>query len=219
MSAPPQRRGAAEDPGEGGSAATGAELSALRRYRAAARQRRASGNDLRRGTMRRSTIVRTGSGPDARDPQPLVAVLRRLTDERGWTTDMAVWALSNRWAEIVGPQVAVHVVVERFEPEPPDDPGSEPEGSRGGAGRGTRSPAAGPQQQALLGGAAPQPAPTGGLLTLRADSPAWREQIVWNLAALQRRLDEELGHGVVGRIVVLGPEPPRRAYGRRRVTR
>lgn len=216
MTAPPEQHGETDPPADRRpDDGAGAELSALRRYRAAARQRRASGDQFRRSGLRRSAIMRTGSGPDSRDPQPLASVLRRLTDERGWTRDFAVWSLTNRWPEIVGPQVAVHVVVERFEEEPAtgpaDSPGNRPQ---------HEATAGAPQQQELLAGPeATEPAHSGGALTLRADSPAWREQIVWNLAALQRRLDEELGRGTVGRIIVLGPEPPRRTYGRRRVTR
>lgn len=60
------------------------------------------------------------------------------------------------------------------------------------------------------------PQRSGGLLTLQADSNAWQQQLIWNLPHLQRRLDTELGRGVVGKIVVLGPSRRSRRWGPRR---
>lgn len=198
----------------------GAEAEALARYRAASRRRRtsAAGPDRRRAVRTGRTATPSGPGPDARDPQRLGDVWRALADGRGWTNEVAVWSLANRWEAIVGPQVAAHVAVVSFDPRPatasdPADRASAHPGPAAGRGR----------QQALL--PTPEPAPaqdrpgTGGTLQLRADSGAWQQQMVWNLAHLQRRLDEELGAGVVGRIVVLGPSVRRPNYGPRRVTR
>lgn len=195
-----------------------AEQEALTRYRAASRRRRAApAGSLRRRTVRSGRAATpSGPGPDARDPQLLGVVWRNLADDRGWTNDVAVWSLTNRWAEIVGPQVAQHVEVVSFDPQPASGAA---ESARGPQNSGR--PVA--EQSALLPGpATSSPSPVesdGGKLTLRADSGAWQQQMVWNLVHLQRRVDEELGVGVVGKIVVLGPVARRQNYGPRRATR
>ncbi len=56
-----------------------------------------------------------------------------------------------------------------------------------------------------------------GDLLLRADSTAWANQMRLLQATLQRRLDEELGAGVVASIRVLGPDAPSWKFGQRRV--
>lgn len=175
-----------------------AEHEALSRYRAV--NRRGSGAGRRRAVVRAGTSAGRQAGSD-RDPALVSQVWRSLADAQGWSLQLAVWQLANRWAEIVGPQVADHVMVEAFDPRP--QPGRD-------------AVAAGGRQASLVEEAAPD-APAGGTLTLRADAAVWQQQLVWNLAGLQRRLDAELGAGVVGRIVVLGPAERRRSYGPRRV--
>lgn len=49
---------------------------------------------------------------------------------------------------------------------------------------------------------------TDGVLTVRADSTAWATQLRLLLPQVQRRLDEEVGEGVVTRIAVLAPTAP-----------
>jgi predicted nucleic acid-binding Zn ribbon protein len=49
-----------------------------------------------------------------------------------------------------------------------------------------------------------------GELLVIADSAAWATQVRLLAANLVRRLNEELGHGTVNRVVVRGPAPPRR---------
>ncbi len=191
--------------------AIAAESEALARYRAASR-RRGSTSNRRRGAMRALAQTPSGPGPDARDPQRVGDVWRRLADGNGWTAQLAVWSLANRWPEIVGPQIAEHVSVVAFDAEAAPDPRAD-----GGSARRRRGQ---PRQQSLL--PAPPPADEaggreGGTLTVVADSPAWQQQLIWNLALLQRRLDAELGAGVVGRVVILGPAQGRRPYGPRRV--
>lgn len=56
-----------------------------------------------------------------------------------------------------------------------------------------------------------------GALVLRADSTAWANQMRLLSATLRRRLDEELGDGVVASITVLGPDAPSWRFGNRRV--
>ena len=49
-----------------------------------------------------------------------------------------------------------------------------------------------------------------GELVVLADSSAWATQVRLLTSAVLRRLNEELGHGTVTRVVVRGPAPPRR---------
>lgn len=49
-----------------------------------------------------------------------------------------------------------------------------------------------------------------GELVVVADSAAWATQVRLLAATLVRRLNEDLGHGTVSRVVVRGPAPPRR---------
>jgi predicted nucleic acid-binding Zn ribbon protein len=51
---------------------------------------------------------------------------------------------------------------------------------------------------------------TGGELVVVADSAAWATQVRLLAATLVRRLNEDLGHGTVARVVVRGPAAPRR---------
>lgn len=192
-----------------------AEAESLARYRAANRQRAANpapsaGQSRRRRLLRAVAGTPSGPGPDARDPQRVGAVWRSLADTAGWTNEMALWSLANRWPQIVGPQVAEHVVVTGFDPRPAVGPQehAEPAGRRRPR-QGSLLPAPAQQEPAAAGR-------QGGKLTLQADSAAWQQQMIWNLVHLQRRLDEELGPAVVGAIVVLGPSQGRRGHARYR---
>jgi predicted nucleic acid-binding Zn ribbon protein len=49
---------------------------------------------------------------------------------------------------------------------------------------------------------------TDGKLVVRADSTAWATQLNLLVPQLQRRMDEEVGEGVIAEIVVLGPGAP-----------
>ena len=99
---------------------TDAATAAIRRARAAAK---ASGATKQPAPGKRSSYssgtgeARSGSGPDERDPQPLGRSVQRFIDAQGWDNATAVAALSGRWPEIVGPDIADHVVVETFDPE------------------------------------------------------------------------------------------------------
>lgn len=99
-----------------------AAKDALARARAAARQAPASTSSSpqagHRGRRRLDPDTRSGPGPDGRDPQLLGSSVDRLMRERGWEAPTAVGGLTGRWAEIVGDEVAEHVVPETFEPSP-----------------------------------------------------------------------------------------------------
>jgi predicted nucleic acid-binding Zn ribbon protein len=57
---------------------------------------------------RRVAPVRSGSGADARDPEPLGSAVRRLVEERGWQDTSAAASVLARWDELVGPELAQH---------------------------------------------------------------------------------------------------------------
>jgi predicted nucleic acid-binding Zn ribbon protein len=57
-----------------------------------------------------------------------------------------------------------------------------------------------------------------GILVVAADSNAWAAQLRLLSATLVKRLNEELGHGSVQRVKVVGPSSAPRAMGRLRVT-
>ena len=100
-----------------------AAKEALARARAAAGSAQAaarqSGGPNRTRSRRPSTPGSySGSGPDGRDPQLFGTSLERILKERGWEQPTAVGGLTGRWAEIVGADVAEHVVPETFEPAP-----------------------------------------------------------------------------------------------------
>jgi predicted nucleic acid-binding Zn ribbon protein len=79
--------------------------AALAQAKAAAR---AKGATPARPARRRSSPQRSGSGPDARDPAPLGAAIRRLVAERGWEDTTAAASVLARWEQLVGPEIADH---------------------------------------------------------------------------------------------------------------
>jgi len=113
--------------GDGPSSKPTAEVdaaaSALARARAAAKGRgtppAARGSAGRGGRGRGGRPFRrerfTGAGPDRYDPQPVGSVVREITVEQGWGTDLAVGGIVGRWRELVGDDVADHSSPERFE--------------------------------------------------------------------------------------------------------
>jgi predicted nucleic acid-binding Zn ribbon protein len=101
-----------EQSGDDGTLDAAAE--ALRRARAAARDK-----GLRPGLKpirgaRRSTQARTPSR-EGRDPHLLGEQLDRLLNERGWEVDVAVGSVMGRWPQIVGAEVAQHCAPVTFE--------------------------------------------------------------------------------------------------------
>ena len=78
--------------------------------------RRSRRTELRRGALPpASASVRSGSGPDDRDPQLVGSVVDRMVAERGWEQPVAVGGAIGRWAEIVGAETAAHVHPESFD--------------------------------------------------------------------------------------------------------
>ena len=100
---------ASQSPTSGSDAAR----EALARARAAARERGVpSGRPGRRPT---GPLPRSGPGPDGRDPVLLAESVQRLIKDRGWTAPAAVAGVVGRWSEIVGAEIAGHVVPETFD--------------------------------------------------------------------------------------------------------
>lgn len=62
----------------------------------------------------RGEELRSGPGPDDRDPQGLARAVDRLTTERGWGVELAVGSVLGRWDEFVGADVAAHAQPEGF---------------------------------------------------------------------------------------------------------
>lgn len=56
----------------------------------------------------RTDSAYSGARPDERDPQPLVATVGRLVEDRGWQSDAALGAALARWPAIVGAELAAH---------------------------------------------------------------------------------------------------------------
>ena len=92
----------------------GADLAraALEAARAAAKTPgKPDGAVRRRGTMGTGSRRRrrwSAAGPDERDPQPLGRLAARLVTDRGWNARLAGGQVFDRWARIVGPDVAEH---------------------------------------------------------------------------------------------------------------
>ena len=64
---------------------------------------------------REGANTRSGSGPDARDPQGVASVINRLVADRGWSEPVAVGGVLGRWDEVVGPEIAAHCRPVSFE--------------------------------------------------------------------------------------------------------
>lgn len=93
-----------------------AAASALARARQGAADKglRPGMKPRRRRRVGGSAPSMTGSGRDGRDPTLLGEQLDRLLVDRGWKLDVAVGAVMGRWSQIVGPDIAAHVVPVTF---------------------------------------------------------------------------------------------------------
>jgi predicted nucleic acid-binding Zn ribbon protein len=109
--------GAPDDAAEGVDQGADAVRAALGRARAAAAARGLRpGEPARRlspaaaaaRNRRRGSDLRSGAGPDARDPQAIASNIARLVTERGWSTPVSVGGVLGRWEAVVGEDVAQH---------------------------------------------------------------------------------------------------------------
>ena len=90
-----------------GAGPSGPDLvrAALSQAKAAARAKGIAPGTARRA---RPTVNRSGSGPDARDPQPLGTAISRLMADRGWEDTRSAAGVLANWASVVGPEIADH---------------------------------------------------------------------------------------------------------------
>lgn len=82
-------------------------LAALARVRAAAKGRR------QQRQVKPPTL--SSAGPDDRDPQLLGGMLTRWVRGNGYSQELAVAGVAERWPDIVGPQIAQHAQVTGYE--------------------------------------------------------------------------------------------------------
>lgn len=61
--------------------------------------------------------VGSGAKPSYRDPHPINDLMKRMIKDRGWTQRIEVASVVAQWPQIVGPNVAQHLVVESFDEE------------------------------------------------------------------------------------------------------
>ncbi len=66
------------------------------------------------GARRTPSAGWSGPARDERDPQLLETAVERLVGEHGWGPEIAVHGVVARWEQVVGPDVAAHVRVERY---------------------------------------------------------------------------------------------------------
>lgn len=81
---------------------------ALRRARERASQQPAATRGGSRRRPRPGMELRSGPGPDERDPQRFAAAASRLLADRGWQEPLHDAAVFGQWESIVGPEVASH---------------------------------------------------------------------------------------------------------------
>lgn len=127
-------------------------------------------------TRSRKSASYSSARTDDRDPQRVDDVLRRWVRDQGVEAEIGAGGLAALWEEIVGPEMADHVV---------------PDGVT--------------------------ETDSGRELLLRAESTAWATQVRVLIPGIQQRINATLGAGIVDRIKVVGPAPPRGASGPRRV--
>lgn len=91
--------------------------AALRRVRAAARERGAVPGKSRRRGIAGVPAIRggSGSGASARDPQLLGDSLSFLVQGQGWAENVSVGSVVGRWREVVGDDIADHCEPEAFD--------------------------------------------------------------------------------------------------------
>ena len=62
--------------------------------------------------------IRSGPGPDERDPATLSGLIDKLVVNKGWDLQVATGKLHAQWPVVVGKDVAEHVKIETFELDP-----------------------------------------------------------------------------------------------------
>ncbi|GAA5017564.1 DUF721 domain-containing protein [Terrabacter aeriphilus] len=108
--------GASGGPSDEDTRIADAAASALARARAGAAEKglRPGMRPKKRRRPIGQAAVLSGSARDGRDPSLLGDQLDRLLLDRGWKVDVAVGSVMGRWPQIVGPDIAGHVVPVSF---------------------------------------------------------------------------------------------------------
>jgi predicted nucleic acid-binding Zn ribbon protein len=82
---------------------------AMERARASARQRGATRSSAARGRAAKKQAQRsTQPFTSGRDPQPMSDAVETLLSRMGWTEQVEVAAVTARWREVIGDQIADH---------------------------------------------------------------------------------------------------------------
>lgn len=76
--------------------------------------RRATAGGTKRPSGRSHPARMSGARTDGRDPQPLAAAVETFVTQQGWGTANAIALLTTRWHEVVGADLAAHVIPESF---------------------------------------------------------------------------------------------------------
>lgn len=99
------------DPPSGRDGSEGIDLAraALAEARGRARERAPRAGSRRAAAQHREKRSRGA------DPLPFAAAVEALVTERGWQLPAAVGGVMDRWAEVVGPEIAGHATPEAFE--------------------------------------------------------------------------------------------------------
>jgi len=61
---------------------------------------------------------RSGAGPDERDPATIATLIESLIVTKGWDLNVVIGRLHATWADVVGNQIADHVVIEEVKLNP-----------------------------------------------------------------------------------------------------
>ena len=107
------------EPAEAGSAGSGQgendSIDAAAQAIARARQTSRARPERSPSSTHWSGSGSTDSGPDLRDPTLVSSAITNLLRDRGWEKQTAVGGLTGRWQQIVGVEIAEHVVPETFD--------------------------------------------------------------------------------------------------------
>lgn len=93
----------------------------LRGLLARARKRARTAPDTKKPTFRRlftsadTDEIRSGPGPDDRDPATIGGLMTNLVLNKGWDLELATGTLRATWPEVAGADIAAHVEIELFE--------------------------------------------------------------------------------------------------------
>lgn len=80
-----------------------------------ARSARATGPAPTRTSRPKGNPKMSGAGDDPRDPKRVGRVLDSYIEDRGWEVSVSIHTLLDKWADVVGDQVAAHSTPETYD--------------------------------------------------------------------------------------------------------